>query len=111
MPRMASLKTYDKLLNDEVEKERMVISLRDMLITPNVLKNGFSSVDMERLDRTLKQVAPVFKIAAPPASDVYTDAICRRPASESCGHRTLLPDSGGFDVTSYLHNSPCKGEV
>jgi NitT/TauT family transport system substrate-binding protein len=70
---MASLKTYDRLLNDEVEKERMVISLRDMLITPNVLKNGFSSVDMERLDRTLQQVAPVFNIAAPPASDVYTD--------------------------------------
>lgn len=78
---MASLKSYDKLLNDEVEKERMVISLRDMLITPNVLKNGFSSVDMERLDRTLKQVAPVFNIAAPPASDVYTDAYLP-PASE-----------------------------
>ena len=58
---MASLKSYDKLLNDEVEKERMVISLRDMLITPNVLKNGFSSVDMERLDRTLKQVGPVLQ--------------------------------------------------
>jgi NitT/TauT family transport system substrate-binding protein len=78
---MASLKTYDKLLNDEVEKERMLISLRDMLITPNVLKNGFSSVDMERLDRTLKQVAPVFNIAAPPPSDVYTDSYLP-PASE-----------------------------
>lgn len=70
---MASLKTYDRLLSDEIEKERMLISLRDMLITPNVLKNGFSSVDMERLGRTLGQVAPVFKIAAPAASDVYTD--------------------------------------
>jgi NitT/TauT family transport system substrate-binding protein len=70
---MASLKTYDPLLNDDVEKERMIISMRDMLITPNVLKNGFSSVDPERLERTLKQVAPVFKIAAPPAADVYID--------------------------------------
>jgi hypothetical protein len=35
------------------------------------LRNAFSSV--ERLDRTLKQVAPVFKIAAPAASEVYTD--------------------------------------
>jgi NitT/TauT family transport system substrate-binding protein len=78
---MASLKTYDRLLNDEVEKERMIISLRDMLITPNVLKNGFSSVDMERLERTLQQVAPVFKIAAPAASDVYTDRYLP-PASE-----------------------------
>jgi hypothetical protein len=47
--------------------------MRDMLITPNVLKNGFSSVDPQRLERTLKQVAPVFKIAVPPVSDVYTD--------------------------------------
>ncbi len=70
---MASLKSYDRLLNDDVEKERMIISMRDMLITPNVLKNGFSSVDIERLDRTLRQVAPVFKITAPSASDVYID--------------------------------------
>ncbi len=70
---MASLKTFDSLLQDEIEKQRMVISLRDMLITPNVLKNGFSSIDMTRLDHTLKQVAPAFDIAAPPAADVYTD--------------------------------------
>ncbi len=70
---MASLKSYDRLLNDEIEKARMVISLRDMFITPNVLKNGFSTVSTERLDRTLQQVAPVFKIAAPSAADVYTD--------------------------------------
>jgi NitT/TauT family transport system substrate-binding protein len=70
---MASLKAYDNLLNDEIEKERMIMSMRDMLITDHVRKNGFSSVDMERLERTLKQVAPIFKIAAPAAGDVYTD--------------------------------------
>jgi NitT/TauT family transport system substrate-binding protein len=70
---MQSLKTYDSLLNDEIEKSRMVISLRDMLITPNVLKNGFSSVNTGRLDRTLGQVASIFDIATPAASDVYTD--------------------------------------
>jgi NitT/TauT family transport system substrate-binding protein len=70
---MASLKSYDNLLNDEIEKERMVMSMRDMLITDNVRKHGFSAVDMDRLERTLNQVAPVFKIAAPAAADVYTD--------------------------------------
>jgi NitT/TauT family transport system substrate-binding protein len=70
---MASLKTYDRLLNDEVEKARMVISLRDMLITPNVLEKGFSTVDMGRLDRTLQQVAAVFNISPPSAAEVYTD--------------------------------------
>jgi NitT/TauT family transport system substrate-binding protein len=77
---MASLKTYDQLLNDNIEKERMIISMRDMLITPNVLKNGFSSVDPERLERTLKQVAPVFKIAVPPPPTSIPIAICPRPA-------------------------------
>jgi NitT/TauT family transport system substrate-binding protein len=70
---MQSLKTYDSLLNDEIEKNRMVLSMRHMLITPNVLKNGFSSVDAGRLDRTLRQVAMTFNIATPATSDVYTD--------------------------------------
>jgi len=83
---MASLKTYDRLLEDEIEKERMRISMRDMLITPNVRKNGLSSVDMARLDRTLKQVSPVFGIAPPTAADVYTDRYLP-PASE----RVILP--------------------
>jgi len=87
---MASLKTYDPLLNDEIEKARMVMSLRDMLVTPNVLKNGFSSVDMERLDRTLKQVAPVFNIAAPAAADVYTDRYLP-PAQERAIHPWTAP--------------------
>jgi NitT/TauT family transport system substrate-binding protein len=87
---MASLKRYDRLLNDEVEKERMNISMRDMLISPNVLKNGFSSVDTVRLDRTLQQVAPVFGIAAPPASDVYTDRYLP-PASERVIHPWTPP--------------------
>jgi NitT/TauT family transport system substrate-binding protein len=83
---MASLKTYDNLLNDRIEKERMIISMRYMLATPNVLKNGFSSVDTERLDRTLKQVAPAFNIAPPQVSDVYTDAYLPAP-----NERTIRP--------------------
>ena len=87
---MVSLKTYDNLLDDEVEKARMVISLRDMLITPNVLKNGFSSVDAERLDRTLRLVSSTFKIAAPAASDVYTDRYLP-PARERTIHPWTAP--------------------
>ena len=69
---MASLKTFDPLLNDEIEKARMVISLESMLITDNVLKNGFSTMDVARLDHMLKQVCPTFKIETPKAADVYT---------------------------------------
>jgi NitT/TauT family transport system substrate-binding protein len=78
---MASLKRSDNLLNDEVEKARMMLSLQAMLITPNVLQNGFSTVDMARLQKTLQQAAPAFGIEAPRASDVYADRYLP-PASE-----------------------------
>jgi NitT/TauT family transport system substrate-binding protein len=70
---MASLKTFDPLLNDDIEKDRMVLSLNTMLVTQNVLKNGYSAVDMGRLDKMLKAVTPAFNIAIPSAVDVYTD--------------------------------------
>jgi len=50
------------------------MSLDYMFITPNVLQNGVSNVDMARLDRTLKASAKAFEIAVPPAAaEVYTD--------------------------------------
>jgi NitT/TauT family transport system substrate-binding protein len=70
---MASLKTFDPLLNDDIEKDRMVLSLNTMLVTQNVLKNGYSAMDMGRLDKMLKAVTPAFNIAIPSATDVYTD--------------------------------------
>jgi NitT/TauT family transport system substrate-binding protein len=70
---LASVKSHDPLLNDEVELTRLNRTLQDSLITQHVLDHGFSNVDMARLDETLKQVAPAFSIAAPSAADVYTD--------------------------------------
>jgi NitT/TauT family transport system substrate-binding protein len=78
---MASLKRFDNLLNDDVEKARMTLSLEAMLVTPNVLQNGFSTVDMARLEKTLQQIAPAFQIDAPHASEVYTDRFLP-PSSE-----------------------------
>ena len=60
---VASLKTFDPLLNDDIEKDRMVLSLNTMLVTQNVLKNGYSAMDMGRLDKMLKTVTPAFNIA------------------------------------------------
>ena len=70
---VASLRTFDSLLSDDIERRRMILSLKAMLITPDVLANGFSTVDVARLTKTLRQVAPVFGIEAPAAADVYTD--------------------------------------
>jgi len=68
---MASVKKRDPLLNDEIEKMRMRRIMRDSLITANVAKNGFSSVDVARLETTLKQVAPAFDIPVPSVKDVF----------------------------------------
>lgn len=71
---VATIKKRDPLINTNIEKERIKMSLDYMFISPNVLKNGVSNVDMARLDRTIKQAAKAFDIAVPPpAAEVYTD--------------------------------------
>jgi NitT/TauT family transport system substrate-binding protein len=71
---VASVKKRDPLINDQIELDRVKMSLSYMFITPNVLKNGVSNVDMARLGRTLKQAAKAFGIANPQsAAEVYTD--------------------------------------
>ncbi len=71
---VASIKKRDPLINEAVEKDRIKMSLDYMFMSPNVEKNGFSNVDMARLDRTLKQAAKAFDIATPPtAAETYTD--------------------------------------
>lgn len=71
---IASLKKRDPLLNEEIEKTRIQMSLDYMYITPNVLQNGMSNVDMARLDRTIKMVAKPFELKTVPRPEqVYTD--------------------------------------
>ena len=71
---VASIKRRDPLINPELEKSRIKMSLDYRMITDNVLKNGVSNVDAERLDSSLKDVAAAFGIKTIPAtSEVYTD--------------------------------------
>ncbi|MCX7309591.1 MAG: ABC transporter substrate-binding protein [Afipia sp.] len=71
---VASIKKRDPLINEAIEKDRIKMSLDYMFMSPNVEKNGFSNVDMARLDRTLKQAAKAFDIVTPPtAAETYTD--------------------------------------
>ena len=54
------------------------MSLDYMFISPNVLENGMSNVDIARLDRTLKQVVKPFELkTAPTAAQVIPINICR----------------------------------
>jgi NitT/TauT family transport system substrate-binding protein len=69
---IASIKKRDPLIDSEIEKARLKMSLDYMFISPNVMKNGVSNVDMDRLERTLKQVQKPFELkTVPTASQVY----------------------------------------
>jgi len=57
----------------ETELECLQIALKDNILTPEVKKNGFGAVDMDRLDKSVDQIALTyqFKAAKPKGSDVF----------------------------------------
>jgi NitT/TauT family transport system substrate-binding protein len=70
---VASVRKRDPLLNDSIETARIKATLDYAIVTPNVAKNGYSNVDLARLDRTLKALADGLQFkTVPRAADVYT---------------------------------------
>src|SRR3954454_5152841 len=57
----------------EVELERLHLALKDNILTPEVKKNGYGDVDMDRLDKSVDQIALTyqFKNAKPKGADVF----------------------------------------
>jgi NitT/TauT family transport system substrate-binding protein len=57
----------------ETELERLNMSLRDNIVTPEVKANGYGTVDFARLDQAIDQIALTytFKAAKPKAQDVF----------------------------------------
>ena len=71
---VASIKKRDPLINPDIEKARIKMSLDYMFISPHVMKDGMSDVDKARLERTLEQVAKPFGLKTiPTAAQVYVD--------------------------------------
>jgi NitT/TauT family transport system substrate-binding protein len=70
---LAALKAREPLTEDAVESERLKLSIDWSIATPWVRQHGLSDVDQQRLSRTVNQVAAAFGVAAPKASEVYTD--------------------------------------
>lgn len=63
---------YQPLLKANIERDRLKLAMQCCIITPNVKKNGFGNVDMDRLQRTLGIVAKGFKLPSlPKASEVF----------------------------------------
>ena len=57
----------------EVELERLQIALKENILTPEVKKNGYGAVDMDRLDKSVDQIALTyqFKNAKPKGAEVF----------------------------------------
>src|SRR6187431_468014 len=57
----------------DVELERLQIALKDNILTPEVKKNGYGDVEMDRLDKSVDQIALTyqFKNAKPKGADVF----------------------------------------
>ncbi len=59
---IAALKRRDGLINEAVEKERMLLGFTELTFTPHVLANGFGAVDMARLQRSIEIARLAFGI-------------------------------------------------
>lgn len=68
-----ALYNRDRLINRQVEMERLQLSLDWSIVTPWVREKGLSQIDPARLDKSLQEVAAAFDIPVPAAADVYTD--------------------------------------
>lgn len=71
---VASIIRRDGLLKEAVEMDRAELIKEGSLLTPWVRKNGMSTVDPERFERTTGLVAEALGLAVrPKVADIYTD--------------------------------------
>ena len=69
-----SLTKRNPTANEAVELERLQLSLRANVVTPEVQKNGFGSVDFARLARSMDQIGISFKFTnRPRPPDIFTE--------------------------------------
>ena len=70
-----AVQAADPLTDPEVELNRLLLAIESNMVTPEVVEVGFGGVDMERLERSIAQVAEVFGLPFVPATDsIYTAA-------------------------------------
>ena len=63
---------HNDVAREEVELERLQMALAQNIITDEVRANGFGGVDMERLERSINQIADTYEFTnRPMASDVF----------------------------------------
>ena len=66
-----------------VELERLQMALRDNILTPEVKANGFGGVDMDRLNKSIDQIAITYDFKNPkPKGDAIFDPSFLPPAAD-----------------------------
>ena len=65
---MAALMKREPLLNRELEKRRLLYTLRSVMLTPEVQSNGIGDVSDERLTRSIAQIRTAFDLPRGPAA-------------------------------------------
>jgi NitT/TauT family transport system substrate-binding protein len=71
---IAAIKTRDPLVNDALEADRLKLYVRELLLTKNVRENGFSAVDLKKLERQIASVMDAFNVkASVTVPSIWTD--------------------------------------
>jgi NitT/TauT family transport system substrate-binding protein len=72
----------NNLAKKEVELERLQMAIRDNIVTAEVKKNGYGSVDPARMDRAIDQIATTFDFKVKPKAADMFDGSFLPPMSE-----------------------------
>lgn len=83
-PQMAVQMTlkYEPLLNASIERDRLKLAMECCIVTPNVLKNGYGAMDVDRLARGMAVVAKGYKLPSTPKTDVLYNPSFLPPAKD-----------------------------
>jgi NitT/TauT family transport system substrate-binding protein len=79
---VSMLVKYEPLLNAEIERERLDVALDCCILTENVKRNGYGSVDLDRLKRAITQISKIYELPRVPAVDEIFDGSYLPPREE-----------------------------
>ena len=72
---VAAVKEIDPLIDDDLELERLQLAIDTNIVTDYTKANGVGDVDMDRLSRSIDQVAASYGLSATPtAEELFTAA-------------------------------------
>lgn len=73
---------HNDVAREEVELERLEMAIADNILTDEVKANGFGGVDMERLTKSMDQIADTYDFQKRPAAEDIFDPSFLPPAEE-----------------------------